>query len=562
MKKIISALLALLIISSLAVTAFAADLPSKYSAADKGYVTPVKSQGLAGCCAAFSAVSCLESDYIIQGYGTKDNTDFSEAYLYWFAVNNGWSDENSRYYGDGADYKGDVYMAGAADIEITAALKTDCGIAYEHDFPYSPVSVTLMGNYTDAQRLASGCNVRIKDVVELDITDKSDIKNWIMKHGSAVCNFNGTKFYFGTNGTVADNKLPIINNHSVAIVGWDDDFIVQGKLSSFVMREKGAWLCKNSWGSDWGDDGYFWLPYNDPTIATVMGLSVKVNNDCESRYSYNGYPLTETGKPEKGACYYIAEQSGVISSVAFMVYDPADIKIEVYSDKGDGVPDSGKLLASYSGHYDDAGYYTVKLSGAPSIKKGDGFYVVAGYSSGCPYEVSNYTSEKEKQSYLLLDGKWTDVTQIRDAKNVPLDAVITGVHSYGPNQHKEPTCNTVGYDMKVCEHCGKVVRTDIPAKGHSFSEWDDGTDFGGGLKSYTRTCSVCGEKETEYRDANGNVYGVEGASLVITENDGFMKFLTGIVESSVIFMDVIRTVIFRILDKISDFIPFDIVIRL
>ncbi|MBR4452348.1 MAG: hypothetical protein IKS39_10970 [Clostridia bacterium] len=560
MKKIVSPILVVLIICAVCMTAFAADIPSKYSAVDKGYVTCVKDQGDFGACGAFAAVSCLESDYIMQGYGTKDNTDFSEAFLHWYAVNSAWADEKSDYYGDGVLFSGSVYNQGVVDSDLVSALKTDSGIAFERDFPYSAYTASKMGSYSDAQRFASGCNVRIKDIVELDISDRTDIQSWILKHGSAAVTFNGTRFYTGTNGTVANNPLALVNNHEVAIVGWDDDFIAQGAFSSLVMRNKGAWLCKNSWGEEWGDDGYFWLPYSDPTINSIMGISVTVNNECTDKYSYNGYAIYTSSKPVKGANLFTADQSGSIAKVAFYTAPDTDIKIGVYSDKGNSVPDSGKLLASYSGHYDDEGYYTVKLANPAAIKKGDSFYVVAEYSTGCPFEISEYTSSNAKQSYILVNDKWTDVNDTRDANNVPVDAIIVGVHSYGPNQHKDPTCTTVGYDMKVCEHCGKVVRTDIPAKGHSFSEWTRADSFRGGITAYTRECSVCGEKERQFRDSNGNIISLKEAEEIVSSNSFFSGIYTNIISgfrtSAQLFTDFYKTVMMRLVYFFATILPF------
>jgi cathepsin L len=41
--------------------------------------------------------------------------------------------------------------------------------------------------------------------------------------------------------------------HAVVIVGWDDS--------------KGAWRMKNSWGADWGEDGYAWIAYGSNRIG-------------------------------------------------------------------------------------------------------------------------------------------------------------------------------------------------------------------------------------------------------------------------------------------------------
>ena len=51
-------------------------------------------------------------------------------------------------------------------------------------------------------------------------------------------------YFFGFKSSTG-SYAPI--NHAVAIIGWDDS--IQ------------CWLIKNSWGTDWGQKGYFTLPY-------------------------------------------------------------------------------------------------------------------------------------------------------------------------------------------------------------------------------------------------------------------------------------------------------------
>ncbi len=52
----------------------------------------------------------------------------------------------------------------------------------------------------------------------------------------------------------------IAGGHAVVAVGYDDDITI--KASGPEAKEtKGAFLIRNSWGAEWGDNGYGWLPY-------------------------------------------------------------------------------------------------------------------------------------------------------------------------------------------------------------------------------------------------------------------------------------------------------------
>lgn len=49
-------------------------------------------------------------------------------------------------------------------------------------------------------------------------------------------------------------------NHAVVIVGWDDD----------ACGGQGAWICKNSWGTGWGESGFFCIAYGQCGIDSEM----------------------------------------------------------------------------------------------------------------------------------------------------------------------------------------------------------------------------------------------------------------------------------------------------
>lgn len=48
--------------------------------------------------------------------------------------------------------------------------------------------------------------------------------------------------------------------HAVMAVGYDDNFMIENPLDK-KTKTKGAILIRNSWGTDWGEKGYGWLPY-------------------------------------------------------------------------------------------------------------------------------------------------------------------------------------------------------------------------------------------------------------------------------------------------------------
>jgi C1A family cysteine protease len=61
----------------------------------------------------------------------------------------------------------------------------------------------------------------------------------------------------------------VAGGHAVAAVGYDDEKAIKN-ASSGAAATKGALLIRNSWGKEWGDGGYGWLPYE----YTLKGLAV------------------------------------------------------------------------------------------------------------------------------------------------------------------------------------------------------------------------------------------------------------------------------------------------
>ncbi|GAH64187.1 unnamed protein product, partial [marine sediment metagenome] len=70
-------------------------------------------------------------------------------------------------------------------------------------------------------------------------------------------------------------------NHLVCIVGWDDTIVHP------VGAGYGAWIVKNSWGSDWGDNGYFYLCYGSAGMDEVASYRYKDYDPDETVYYWD-----------------------------------------------------------------------------------------------------------------------------------------------------------------------------------------------------------------------------------------------------------------------------------
>jgi hypothetical protein len=296
---------------------------------------------------------------------------------------------------------------------------------------------------------------------------------WYNSYYSAA---NDSYYYNGSSGT----------NHGVCIVGWDDNY----SSSKFVYTPpgNGAFIVRNSWGSGWGDNGYFYMSYYDTKLSP---RAIFNNAEDADIYSTNYYydPLGWTSNygygdtTAYGANIFTATSNEALKAVGFFTSDNnVDVTITVYTNViGSTNPKNGTLSATKTGSFTYPGFYTVELDTPVSLTNGQQFSIVvlfdnesytfpvpmeypfAGYSSGA--------SANPGESFVSnLGSSWTDLDPGYNA-NVCIKA-FTGasgpemnVKGYGRDFLDGATINAGIRDVDI--FVGKVFTLTVENNGAS-----------------------------------------------------------------------------------------------
>lgn len=204
-----------------------------YDARNRGYVTPVKNQ-LCGNCWAYSAVGAYEASYK--------------------RVNGSVIDASEQYAENCVD--GDC-SGGFAYKVFEWMVSNNKNLEKESVVPDAGVNQACSGGTPATNYYATDWGIVDPSGDISKIASVADIKAAMCKYGPIAASVQVTSLFQNyTNGVFyewASNYSSPTSNHAILIVGWDDD--------------KGAWLIKNSWGTDWGEDGYMWIKYNSNNIG-------------------------------------------------------------------------------------------------------------------------------------------------------------------------------------------------------------------------------------------------------------------------------------------------------
>lgn len=382
-------------------------LPVSYDLRNLNRVTPVRNQNPYGSCWSFATFSSMES-YLLPVSGSFDFSENNLMLLHGFDL--------------GPD-------CGGNDIMSTAYLSRWSGPVLERDDPYGTSATRGLSPVRHIQR------------VEWIPRTANSIKQKIMSSGALYTHmyweddpygsssssqegYTQNRYYnSSTHAHYYSGSNPI--NHAVALVGWNDNYSRHNFNST--PPGDGAWIVRNSWGTNWGDGGYFYLSYYD----THSGNNVVAFHNAEPTTNYNRIYQYDTlgfvnhygykNNTAYGANIFSAGASENLVAVStYALARNTSFEIRVYTGVSAGNPSSGTLRLTQTGTVGNAGYYTVNLNNPVALTSGQRFsvvikYTVPGEDFPVPVEtrVAEYSSNASAnpgESFLSLNGtNWTDM---------------------------------------------------------------------------------------------------------------------------------------------------------
>lgn len=329
-------------------------LPSEYDYREEGRAPKVKNQGQYGTCWSFASLTALESAGL-----PKIDQEYSVDHM---SLQNSFALEQE----EGGEYTMSM-----------AYLLAWQGPVLEEEDPYgdqySPDGLKPSLHVQEIQMPPDDDRTAIKESIFLYGGVQSSLYMSMTDSSSHSVYYNENQYAY----CYAGDEVP---NHDVVIIGWDDHY----PRENFQMELEGdgAFLCQNSWGSEFGDGGRFWVSYYDQYIGktNLVYTGLEKPEDSEKIYQSDlcgwvgqmgygredayGANVYEVGKQETlhGAGFYATGEH-----TSYEIYVARDLEHNKGFQKR-------QLVAKGEARY--SGYYTVKWDQGIDLEPGERFAVI------------------------------------------------------------------------------------------------------------------------------------------------------------------------------------------
>lgn len=378
-------------------------IPAKYDLRDRARVSQIRNQGTYGTCWSFAALSAIESVLL-----PEQEYQFSVDHM---TLNNGFNltqDEGGEY------TMGMAYLASWT------------GPVYEKDDPYG-------------DRKTNPDLKAVKHVQEMQVIDGKDyekIKEAVFKYGGVQTSIYNALKSSQSKSAYYNNKTSSYcyigtekPNHDVVIIGWDDSYSKDN--FSVNLEGDGAFICQNSWGSEFGDGGIFYISYYDTNIGTHNVVYTRIEDSDNYDHIYQSDLCGWVGQlgynreSIYGANVFTAESDETLEAASFYATGK-DSEYELYVVKNFTDESSfSNMIQVASGKLSSAGYYTIPFDREIALDAGERYAVVlyiktpdAVHPLAIEYAADSATEDvvlDDGEGYISANGfDWEDPKNIED----------------------------------------------------------------------------------------------------------------------------------------------------
>ena len=329
-------------------------LPYSYSYLSNGRKTTIRNQSVFSTCWAMASIVALETTLRpeLEQELSVDHMTFQHSF------------KTNQY--DGGEYS----MA-------LAYLLGWQGPVLEKDDPY--------GDRKSDNTLQPVVHVQEAQIIKSK--DFQTIKEMVYKYGgvqsslyTSMQSANGSSAYYNKKEAAYCYIGTEKPNHDVVIIGWDDNYPKENFNAD--IDTNGAFICQNSWGTDFGKDGIFYVSYADVNIGVhnlvYTGVESTDNYDKINQSDLCGWQgiLGYDASKAYFANVYKPSNVELIKAVGFYATD-VDTSYTVYlaTNIGEGA-DFDNMTQIASGTFKNAGYYTVPLENSIEVYPGQRYAVI------------------------------------------------------------------------------------------------------------------------------------------------------------------------------------------
>lgn len=261
---------------------------------------------------------------------------------------------------------------------------------------------------------------------------RKQIKEHIMENGGISVSIyapSDNNFYNEFTHAAFVNSQDKFANHAVTIIGWDDNYSKTNFNSQ--PKEDGAYIVLNSWGSRWGENGIYYISYEDFLIESQMrGVEGVFDINYDNLYQYDISEMQNILEYKYAANVFTSQDNEELIEIQVGSLLEQQCNVYVNTENDDlNINGLTKIATNVSLK---PGYNTIKLNTPLQIEKENKFAIVVEIISegsigiGIENNIKGYfgnAKSNENESFVSLNGiNWIDIYNEDDFMNLSIKA--------------------------------------------------------------------------------------------------------------------------------------------